>query len=365
MKIECGKDKLKEVIALASKITSKNTTLPVLNSILLTADNNTLKIRATNLDIGVEFTIPVKVYKTGVVAIPGNILNNTLINLLNNEKITLEVIGNNLEISIKNNTTTIKSEQFEDFPTLPKIQSGESFIIPSKKIINGLKSVWYSASVSDIKPEISSVFIYQENNLIIFVSTDSFRLAEKRIIHKGVKEFQGIILPFKNINEIIRVFDNLNKDINIIFNKNQISFSFDGIYLTSRIIDGVFPDYKQIIPKEYITEVVVLKQDIIDALKSINVFSDKFNKVNIKIDIKNGIFELFSKNDLGENNIKINTTLSGDDINLCFNYKYIMDCFQSITSDSITLQFSGDKKPMIIKEISDNSFTYLVMPINK
>ena len=77
------------------------------------------------------------------------------------------------------------------------------------------------------------------------------------------------------------------------------------------------------------------------------------------------IFELFSKNDLGENNIKINTTLSGDDINLCFNYKYIMDCFQSITSDSITLQFSGDKKPMIIKEISDNSFTYLVMPINK
>lgn len=365
MKLECGKEKIKELIIAADRITSKNTTLPILNSILLILDNNILKIRSTNLDIGVEFKIPVKMYESGVVVVPGIILNNTLSNLINSKNIIMEVVDKNLKLSTEYNTIIIKTEPVEDFPTLPKIQNGESFNIPTQKIIDGLKSVWYSASNSDIKPEISSVFIYQENDSIIFVSTDSFRLAEKKIIQKGLKEFTGIIIPYKNINEIIKVFDGLGKNIDIIFNKNQISFTYEGIYLTSRIIDGIFPDYKQIIPKEYKTEVIVLKQDFIDSLKLINVFSDKFKKVNIKIDVKSKVFNLSSKNDSGENNTKINATISGNDTDLCFNYKYIMDCFQSIGSDSVTLQFSGDNKPMIIKSVGDNSFTYLVMPINK
>jgi len=365
MKLECGKEKLKECISLADRITSKNTTLPVLNSILLIADNNILKIRSTNLDVGVEFEIPAKIQKEGVIAVPGVVFNNTLSCLSNDKNISLDLINGNLEISTKNNTIIIKSQESEDFPTLPKIQDGESFIIPAQKIIEGVKSVLYSSSASDIKPEISSVFMYHENNSIIFVSTDSFRLAEKKIINKGINEFPGIIIPFKNINEIIRVFEGVDKDIKVMFNKNQISFYYDGVYITSRIIDGIFPDYKQIIPKEYTTEVVVLKQDLIDSLKLINVFSDKFNKVNIKIDIKNEVFELSSKNDTGENNTNINATVSGDDIDLCFNYRYIMDCFQSIRSDSVVLQFNGNNKPVIIKGVGDNSFTYLVMPINK
>jgi len=366
MKLECGKEKLKEVISIADKFTSKNTTLPILNSILLTTDNNILKIRSTNLDIGVEFEIPVKMYKNGSIAVPSVVFNNTLNNLLTDDKnIKLEVVNDNLELSTNSNKITIKSQKPDDFPTLPKIQSGESFKIPANKIINGIKSVYYSASISDIKPEISSVFIYQENNSIIFVSTDSFRLAEKKITQKNINEFKNIIIPSKNIVEIIKVLENINEDIDVMFNNNQISFYYNGIYLTSRIIDGIFPDYKQIIPKEHKTEVIVLKQDIIDSLKLVNIFSDKFNKISINVNTKNNIFELSSKNELGDNKTKIKTTLSGDDISLCFNYKYIMDCFQSIVSDSVVLQFNGVDKPIIIKGVGDNSFTYLVMPINK
>jgi DNA polymerase-3 subunit beta len=365
MELQCGKEKLKKYISLADKITSKNTTLPVLNSILLTTEDNILKIRSTNLDIGVEFSIPAKIQKNGTIVVPGKVFNDTLSYLQGDKNISLKFINNNLEISTKNNNITIKSQKSDDFPTLPKIQTSESFSIPAQKIINGIKSVLYSSSISDIKPEISSVFIYPENNSITFVSTDSFRLAEKKVIYKNINEFPGIIIPIKNINELIKVFNDVDSDIDIMFNKNQISFYCDGIYFTSRIIDSIFPDYKQIIPKEHTTEVMVLKQDLIDSLKLINVFSDKFNKVNIKIDIKNKIFGLSSKNDMGENNTKINATISGNDINLCFNYKYIMDCFQSIISDSVILQFNGENKPVIIKGVGDNSFTYLVMPINK
>ena len=365
MKLVCIKEKFKEYVSLASKVTSKNTTLPILNSILLVAENNLLKIRATNLDIGVEFEITSKIQKNGTVAVPGDILNNTLSCLPNDKNISLDLNNGNLEISTTNNSITIKSQEVEDFPTIPKIKEGESFNISSKKLTEGIKSVWYSASVSDIKPEISSVFIYPEDNYLLFVSTDSFRLAEKKIINKESADFPGIIIPFKNISEIVRVFDDINENINVVFNKNQISFNYKERHLTSRIISGIFPDYKQIIPKENKTEVIVLKQDIIDSLKLVNIFSDNFNKVNIKINKKDALFELSSKNDYGGNNTKIKATISGENIELGFNYRYIMDCFQSIPSDSIVLQFNGENKPMKIKGVGDDSFIYIVMPINK
>lgn len=367
MKLKCSKEKLNMCVLLADRITSKNTTLPVLSLVLLIAENNKLKIRATNLDTGVEFEIPSIVEVSGVVAVPGNILNNTLSFINNDNDLQIETLNDNLKISTKNNTVVIKTQPYEDFPTLPKIQNGYSFNINPSKIIDGIKSVHYSSSVSDIKPEISSVFIYSDTNTIFFTATDSFRLAEKKITNKTKKEIDGVIIPLKNINEIIKILEHINSEVNIIYNKNQISFLCDGVYLTSRIINGVFPDYKQIIPneKDVKTNVIILKQDMIDSLKLINVFSDKFNKVNIKINKKEKTLTISSKNDFGENTTNIQSTIRGDSVDMNFNSKYIMDCFQSISGDSIEVSFSEENKPMVIKSVGDNSFLYLVMPINK
>lgn len=365
MKLLCIKEKLKNYVSLAERVTGKNTTLPILNSILLVAGNNDLKIRATNLDVGVEFTIPAKIEKKGNVAVPGSVFQNTLSCLSADKQITIELENGNLKINTEHQTVIIKSQQTEDFPTLPKIQNGESFTVPAQKLIQGIRSVVYSAAISDIKPEISSIYIYPENDILVFVATDSFRLAEKKIIQKGLKEFPGVIVPFKNITEILKVFEGVDKDIVVTFNKNQISFYWDEIYLTSRIISGIFPDYKQILPKGHTTEVIVLKQDIVDVLKLINVFSDTFNKVNMVIDPRKNIFTLHSKNDVGENTTNIQATLSGEVIDLSFNYRYIMDCFQSIKSDSVILRFNGENKAMLVSGVGDNSFLYMVMPINK
>ena len=201
----------------------------------------------------------------------------------------------NLLIKTKKNKIKLKGQPHEDFPTIPMV-SGNSFEIESKKLIEGIKSVYYSSSVSDIKPEISSVFIYTKEDNLVFVATDSFRLAEKKIKIKNIEEITGILIPFKNIPEILRIFGDVGGNVKVCFNKNQISFSSDGIYLTSRVIDGIFPDYRQIIPKEFKTEVVVLKQDLLNALKLSNIFSDKFNQINLIINPKEKIFELSSSN---------------------------------------------------------------------
>ncbi len=366
MKIECSKEKLKNFISLADKITSKNSTLPILDSILLIAENKILKIRSTNLDIGIEFEMPIiNMEESGEVAILGSILNNTLSSLQSEKTISLRVVKENLELSTKNNSILIKSKKTEDFPTIPKINDGDNFKIHSKKFIDGVKSVLYSSSTSDIKPEISSVYIYYEDNALVFTATDSFRLAEKKIKCDNLSGFNSVIIPFKNANEIIRVFEDIDDYIDVISNKNQISFYCNNIYLTSRLINGIFPDYKQIIPKNITTEVIVLKQDFVNTLKLISIFTDKFNKVNFDINIQDKYFELNSENDLGKNKTKIQATFSGDNINISINLKYIIDCLQSINSDSILLQFSGENKPMTIKGVGDGSFLYIIMPINK
>ena len=365
MKLECSIEKLKNALHKVERVAGKNLSLPVLSSILLVASNKNFKIRATNLSLGVEIEIPAKIEIEGTTAVNGQILSGVFSNISKDDNVLLDLSNGNLSIKTRNNNILIKSDSFDDFPTLPTVKEN-CFTINSQKIVDGIKSVYYSGAVSDIKPEFASVYIYSIDNNLVFVSTDSFRLAEKKIKIKGIDNIGSILIPIKNVSEILRLLGDNDTDIKVCFNKNQISFFGEDFYITSKVIDGIFPDYKQIIPKEFQTEVVVLKEDFINSLKISNIFSDKFNQINLIIRPKSKIFELNSKNiDVGENNTRLEAALKGEDIELSFNYKYLLDCFQSIGSDSLTLYFNGANRPIIIRGISDESFMYLVMPMNR
>lgn len=365
MKIETKIDKIKKALIITERMTGKNLTLPVLNSILMVASDNNLILRSTNLSIGVQISIPVKVESTGTVAIKGDVISSMFANINTDTNVVFNQVDNNLNIKTKNNNIILKTLPHEDFPTLPTV-IGEKCIIPVNKFIEGLKSVYFSASVSDIKPEIGSVYIYPQDDNLVFVATDSFRLAEKKVKIKQNLNFNGILIPFKNTIELIRVFEGESGDLEIVFNKNQASFTLDNIYITSRVVDGVFPDYKQIIPKQPTTEVVTLKQDIINALKVANVLSDKFNQIIFSIKPKDKKFEIESKNsDLGENITILSGALKGEDVTASFNYKYILDSFQSISTDSVTFELTGSNKAMVVRGVSDNTFLYLIMPMNR
>lgn len=365
MKLECSVEKLKNGISQVERITGKNLTLPVLSSILLIASGKSLKLRATNLSLGIEIEIPAKIEKEGIVAITGTVLSGIFSNISTNETISLVEDNGNLLLKTKKSQIKLKGQPNDDFPTIPRVE-GIDFDVEAKKFIEGIKTVYYSSSVSDIKPEISSVYIYGNGDSLVFVSTDSFRLAEKKIKMKGLEEIPGILIPFKNIPEVLRVFGDIPGTLKISFNKNQIAFTADGVYLTSRIIDGVFPDYRQIIPKEFKTEVVVLKQDLLNALKLSNIFSDKFNQVNLSIRPKDKTFELTSSNnEVGENKTNLDAAMQGEAVELGFNYKYFFDCFQSINTDSVTIKLNESSRPLVVSGNGDNSFTYLIMPMNR
>lgn len=366
MKFECVVEKLKEVIQKVEKITQKNSTLPILSCVLLEVKKNTLTVKATNLDLGVEFTLSVKTHTEGFVAVSASIFSQFLSSVMNEKNVIVCVEEGVLHLETNKSKTNIKTFPVDDFPIIPRVEEGREFDIEAKDFVKGLKAVWYSASISSIKPELSSVYIYENSGEIVFVATDSFRLAEKRIKCKKVIDMPAILIPNKNIGEIIRVLDNVSEDVTMTVNSNQIVFTSINFYLTSRVVEGNFPDYKQIIPKEFSTNVVILKADLTNSLKATNVFLDSFNQVRFLIEPKSKKIELSAKNgDVGQNIVSLSAVLEGQDVSVGFNYKYISDCFQSIDSDSVSLDFCGSNKPLVIKGVSDNSFLYLVMPMNR
>jgi len=368
MKFQCKKNDIKNKITLIERITGKNQSLLVLSAILFEAKENTLTLKATNLEVGVEVVVRAKIIKTGSMALLGRVIN-TYLNSINGEDdtITFEVVENNISISTKKNSTLIKTIQTNDFPNIPHIEDkNNTHTINAKVFTEGLRAVLFAVSTSDIKPEISSVYVYSEDTTLVFVATDSFRLAEKKITTKNKLSISPLLIPFRNTYEFIRFFDGIHGDLAVFFDKNQLAVFGDGMYVTTRLTDGVYPPYKQIIPAKFKTNITVQKKDLIDALKTANIFLDEFNRIIVKAHTNDGIVEIESKNnDLGENVSRVEAHVDGDDVEMKFNHKYFSEALPGILGDSVSLRFNEQHKPMVISGVGDPSFIYLVMPVTR
>ncbi len=366
MKIESIKEQLDNALNKAEKIAAKNISLPTLSGLYLEASKNNLSIKATNLDLGISINIPVKVTEPGQVVVPASVISSFVSSLSNDKNIHINTKDQVLELKTNSSKTNIKTLPIEDFPIITEIDDSKSFVIPTRDLIFGIRSVIYASAVGSIKPELSSVAITHEGEFLVFAATDSFRLAEKKIRIKKAPSFKQILIPQKNALEITRIFDRGEEEISITISEHQMAMRSQNIYLTTRIIDGVFPDYKQIIPKKMTSKVVLLKQDLINSLKTSLIFSDSFNQLTLKVAPKEKTFEIEAKNTtVGENVNKVEAVIEGEDISININHRYFTDCFQSVGTDSLALNFSGQAKPIVIEGVGDSSFLYLVMPMNQ
>ncbi|MDP2967329.1 MAG: DNA polymerase III subunit beta, partial [bacterium] len=263
MKITILKDKLKEGINIIEKISAKLISLPILNNVLISTEKNFLNLTTTDLEVGVKWWSLIKTEREGKVAVPSKILSS-FINFLPNKLVNLELEGFNLKIKCENYETTIKGVNPEDFPIIPRVSDEEKIEVQIKSFCKSLSSVVDIASLSSTKPEISGVYFIFQKNLITMAATDSFRLGEKKIYLdsplNNISKDYSLILPQKAAKEIINIFGEKEGVLTIYFSPNQILFetslsevSHPQIQLTSRLIEGDYPNYQEIIPKRYDT----------------------------------------------------------------------------------------------------------------
>jgi DNA polymerase III subunit beta len=364
MKIIINHQKLIHTLELITRVSIKHVTLPVLQCVLITVKDNLVTFKATNLEIGIEVVVDSIIELEGIVAVSATTLLQA-VQYITKKEVTLSVVDGVLFVDSGSGKITINAIPYDEFPSIVKLTTGGS-VIQKNLFALGIKTVSFAASVSSIKPELGSIFIQQKKeHSLTFVATDSFRLMEKTVPQKNFILNQTILIPQKNAIELARICDLLETDPTLIINDNQCALLFsEGVYITSRLVSGTFPDYEQIIPKEYSTHTTALKSDVLQAFKKTQVFLNKFMQVTIKVEPTT--LTVSSQNgEVGTTTDTIKVQTEGEDLTLNFNQQYLIDPLSHISDDSIILHFAGIGRPLVLQGVSDNTLRYLVMPMNK
>ncbi len=364
MKIILNQQKLIHALELITRVSIKHVTLPVLQCVLITVKEGVVTFKATNLEIGIEVIVEALIEEEGIVAVSAATLMQS-VQYITKKDITLSVTDGVLLVDSGSGKTTINAIPHDEFPSIVKLTVGGASIQKNLFAL-GIKTVAFAASQSSIKPELGSIFIQQKKeHSLTFVATDSFRLMEKTVPQKNFILNQTILIPQKNAIELARICDLLETDPTLIINDNQCALSFsEGVYITSRLVSGSFPDYEQIIPKEYVAHTTALKSDVLQSFKKTQVFLNKFMQVTIKV-LPTELTISSQNGEVGTTTDTIKVQTEGEDLTLNFNQQYLIDSLSHISDDSIIMHFAGIGRPLVIQGVSDITLRYLVMPMNK
>lgn len=371
MKVEILKENLKNGLNIVEKIVGKNLSLPILDNVLISTEDNFLSLSSTDLETAIKLWILTKIVKKGKVVVPAKFLSS-LVSLLPNEKITLEEKKQGLYVECKSFKNQVQGFNPEEFPLIPEFKDLENIEIDNSKLCQGLAQIVDVASPSQSRPEISGIYFVFSKNLIKIVATDSFRLAEKTIsLESPVKRDISFILPQKPAREIINILDGKEGKIKIYFSPNQTLFEFPmkeashpQVQIVSRLIEGEYPNYEEIIPKKFKTHIVVKRDEFLNQIKAASLFSGKINEVKIKINIEEKEIQISAQDpDIGESQSNISAKIEGEPIEVSFNHKFLIDGLLNIKSSEVIFDMSKEEGPCVLKPVGDASYIYVVMPI--
>lgn len=367
MKLDCTVEKLKSVLDFVSTTVSKQAISPLLQNIYIEVSNHSALFRSTTIDASSEIRIPVKVQVEGKCLIHGETFTKLIQSIVTQEKnITLEVKNTVLEIVYGKNTHTIKLFPFEDFPYIPNISENATKItIPVEKYVEGITHVSFAAAQSDLKPEIASVYVYGVENELVFVSTDSYRLAEKKIRLKGC-ETMSLLIPNKLIPDFLKLLKQFSGDVVFEFNKNTLLVKNETQVIHIRLIDGIFPNYRQIIPTSNTTTITTLKHDVQNLIRTLSLFTDRYNQVSLEMVPEEKGCKISTENgDIGSSQQFLEASIVGEPLTLSINIKYLSDVLGYLIKESIVFECTTTQRPIVVKSVSDGSFTYLIMPLSR
>lgn len=343
----------------------KSATLPVLGSVTIEAEGGVIKFRATNLETSISLMVEGSIKTPGALSLPATILREITASLSGSGTLTLETTGDTAKISSGSLKSTLKTLPHEDFPSLEASDSPKtSFKLPGALLKSLIQSVATCASPSTVRPELASVLISAEGGVVKAVATDSFRLAEKKMSIAGsVKPF-SMLIPAKNATDIAGTIP--DDEVEVQADEHQASFKWAQGAVITRLVAANYPDYAQIIPKTASAEAQVLKKDFEASLRRTAVFSDAFQKIRLGFDPAKKQLNLSARNnDVGESSEQLPGALSGDALELSFNYRYLQTPLTLIGAESLTLSAAGIGRALIVRGAGDTSFLYLVMPMNQ
>ena len=361
MKFSVSKEKLLEGLQTVQNVVSSRTTLPVLSNVLIQAVDGSLQFTTTDLDVGIRIAVEAEVERGGATTLPARKLAS-LVSVLPNTEITVEVDSKN-HASIRCGASFFKIHGLpeEEFPPLPKFEGAKTFNLPQKDLRDGLKKTAYAISTDDARYVLNGVLCSFKENKLTLVATDGRRLAlvDVELEFPRSQEVE-VIVPTKAVSELQRLLSE-EGDVRVSVGENQIAFELNGALLVSKLIDGNYPNYRQVIPNETKERVTLERARFLEAVHRVSLLaSDKSNSVKL----------VFTKNDLeiaavtpevGEARESFAISYKGRDITIAFNPDFLMAPLKNLSTDEVFLDLIDEMSPGVIK--IQEPFLYVLMPM--
>lgn len=361
MDLQVTQENLNKALSNVARVATGRTTLPILSNVLLRTDNNRLRISATNLDIAISQHVGTKIKKEGSLTVPARLFQD-FVNNLPKTTITLKQDDHKLHVQAENYKSTINGVPVDDYPVMPAIQEGKSFSVAAQDLKKALQQVIFAASSDEARPILTAIFIHTEDGVLYLAATDSYRLAEREVAK--IKQDVSLLVPGSAMQDLLRIIGDQTGDVEVLYDDQQVRFLADNVELIARLIDGTYPDYKKLIPKDFANQASVNKGELITITKVSGLFSRE-NAGSITVSISETDKTLSVKSiasQVGENEAKTTGEITGDG-NITLNSRYLLEGLQALDGDEVIFSFNGKLEPIIIKSPNSSNYTHVVMPL--
>ncbi len=364
MKVSCTQENLLRGLNVVARLVGARATLPVLNNILIKTKNGRLTLAATDLEIGISTWIGAKVDKDGAVTCPARLLAE--FTSTNTDKtIGIELKDATLHLESEHFKANIKGIDASEFPLIPEVKEGVTIEIAAADLRDAIIKTVFAAALDETRPVLAGVCLKITAGKMKMVATDSYRLAEKTVnlLGKAGRDF-NIIVPQRTLAEIGRLLDESIEKVTIKVGENQVHFKLGPTEVISRLIEGSFPDYEQIIPQNINTKTEVGLLEFTNAIKMASFFArESANNIKLVLKKPKSLKVVAVSPQLGDNISELEAPISGEEIEIAFNAKFILDALAVTDSKSVNLELAGPLSAGAIRPSKDPNYLYIIMPL--
>ncbi len=368
MKFVCTQPELQRALGLVGRAIRANATLPILENILLRAESKHLYLTATNLETTIECSIEVQVINEGQTTVPAKLFDAYVSLLPKGENVEVTLINTvDLEIKTMSSETVIKGLNPDDFPLTPAVDKQGVLTLSAEKLHEGISRTIYATASNPSRPVLTGIYTQIKGDKVILVGTDSYRLSEHTMtVKKADTSIEECNIPAQTMAEVLRIFPKTEDDIEITLSKNQVQFSQNGIRLVSRLIEGRFPPYRDIIPKTMVSRAILSVSDLLMAIKRISLFARENNntiRFEFETDEVSKVVLSSTSAELGSGRTELPCTIEGEAASIPLNSGYLIDFLSTVNGEYVYFDVDTKNTPAVLRPKERDDYFYLVMPL--
>ena len=360
MKLTVTQENLSQALNTVSKVASSRSSLPILSNVLIKTVENRLLIASTDLDIAVSHVIGAKVSKEGSITVPARLMQD-YVSSLPSSTLNLSLEGNTLHIKTDHHSSTINGTPADDFPVMPTIEKAQKLSLSSKVFKDTLTQVLFAASSDESRPILNGLYLHASEGELYAAATDSYRLAEKRV---GVQaEDLSIVIPARSLQEVLRVLKDSEEPMSLEYDDQQAQINIGSVTVVTRLIDGVYPDYRKLLPTEFESTAKVAKKDLQEITKVSSLFArEAAGGITLSLEAQGEISIRSIASHVGENTAVAKADVTEDSV-ITLNSRYILDALNVVEGDNIEVNIKGKLDPLLIRDLDNDDYLHIVMPV--